>query len=374
MEKEILKDQWSIITKFLPDNWEEKAFEMGAIVRRKKITSPQDLLRVLFIHLAAGKSLRSTTAYAKEAEVCDINDVALLHRLRVSSEWLRWMALELLKKIRFKSLPDQFYRKFRIMLVDGTVVNEPGSTGSDWRIHYSVVLRILKCDSFSITSTKEGESFQRYPVVPDDLLVADRNYCKRKDIMYVLNKKAHVLVRFHSTNLPLCNRKGKPLNILSYLRTLKEGDIGDWDVWFHAPGDRDGDKDNNRHRLIKGRICSIKKSPQAIELDIKNILKSCRKKGHKCRPETLEYAKYFILFTTVNRHQFKAKDILTLYRGRWQIELVFKRLKSIVKIGHLPKKEEESCIAWLHGKILLAILTERIYQEAEFFSPWGYPL
>ena len=65
---------------------------------------------------------------------------------------------------------------------------------------------------------------------------------------------------------------------------------------------------------------------------------------------------------------------MMLYRARWQIELLFKRLKSIIGLGHLPKHNEQSCMAWLTGKLFVALLVERIYHEAEFFSPWGYPL
>ena len=106
-----------------------------------------------------------------------------------------------------------------------------------------------------------------------------------------------------------------------------------------------------------------------MELAKKQLRRVAAKKGRKLRPETLEHAEYVTLFTTTNRHNFKGEDILSLYRGRWQIELVFKRLKSIVGIGHLPKHKPESCVAWLYGKMVVALLAERLYQEAEFFSP-----
>jgi hypothetical protein len=38
-----------------------------------------------------------------------------------------------------------------------------------------------------------------------------------------------------------------------------------------------------------------------------------------------------------------------LYRSRWQIELAFKRMKSLMGLGHLPKKDPVSCRAWLIG-------------------------
>ena len=183
--------------------------------------------------------------------------------------------------------------------------------------------------------------------------------------MHVIENQGEVLVRFHSTNLPLFTRNGTALSVLEKLRSLKGDEAGDWDVWFRAPND---------NHLVKGRICALRKSKESIEKAKKDIVKEAKKKGRKLKPETLEHAEYIILFTTVNRHNFKGENILSLYRGRWQIESVFKRVKGIIGIGHLPKYNPESCAAWLYGKLVVALLVERLYQEAEFISPWGYPL
>ena len=37
-------------------------------------------------------------------------------------------------------------------LLDATVVREPGKTGSQWRIHYSLRLPTLECDHFDLTA------------------------------------------------------------------------------------------------------------------------------------------------------------------------------------------------------------------------------
>lgn len=365
MNTQLINKDWKILMRFLPNGWKECAYELGALKRRKKIDSAETLLRLLLIHFADGKSLRTTAAYANEVGICDINDVALLHRLRVSEDWLHWIVMELQKDLKVPLLSEPINKKYRIRLVDGTSVSEQGSTGSDWRIHYSFRLDNLRCDFFEITDTKVGESFEQYPVEEEDLVIGDRGYCKRKGIIHVLENGGDVMVRFHSTNLPLYTRKGKTYDVLENLRTLSDGKAGDWDVWF---------KNHEGGELLKGRLCSIRKSPEAIKLAKKQAIRNASKKGHNLRPETLEYAEYITIFTTVNRHNYNGENILTLYRGRWQIELVFKRLKSIVGIGCLPKYNLESCKAWLYGKMLVALLTERLYQEAEFFSPWGYPL
>jgi IS4 transposase len=188
---------------------------------------------------------------------------------------------------------------------------------------------------------------------------------KRKGITYVLNCGGHVLVRFHSRHLPLFTRRGTRFPVLDRLRSLEEGEHGDWDVWYLSP---------EKQEMIKGRLCAIRKSKEAIELSKKKVRREASRDRRRLKPETLEYAEYFIVFTTMTRYRFNGRDALGLYGIRWQIELVFKRLKSIIGLGHLPKHNPDSCRAWLCGKMFVALLVERLYQEAEFFSPWGYPI
>jgi len=364
MVETAIKEGWDVLTSFFPEGWEQKAYDTRALVRKRKIDSPDTLLRILLIHLADGKSLRTTAAYAEEANLCQINDSALLHRLRESGEWLRWMALKLRGDIDTSGTADDFTKKYRVRLIDASTVSEPGSTGSDWRLHYSLNLENLYCDEFEVTECLRGESFTNFSVKPQDLLVGDRIYCNRNGILHVVEQEADVLVRFHSTALPLFNYRGGRIDVLENLRTLKGTVVGDWNVYLHK---ENGDR-------IKGRLCAIRKSQESIEKAKKVILKDASKKQKKVKPETLEYAEYVILFTTVNRHRLKKSDVMELYRARWQVELSFKRLKGIMNLGHLHKSDPESCKAWLYGKIFVTLLVERIFREAESFSPWGYPL
>jgi hypothetical protein len=87
-------------------------------------------------------------------------------------------------------------------------------------------------------------------------------------------------------------------------------------------------------------------------------------------PETLEVAGYVIVLTTLL--QPSAQAILEFYRKRWQIELAFKRLKSLLQLGHLKKTDPQGAKAWLQGKLLVACLIETLIFTAERFSPWGY--
>ena len=72
--------------------------------------------------------------------------------------------------------------------------------------------------------------------------------------------------------------------------------------------------------------------------------------------------------------ELAVEEALEFYRGRWQVELAFKRLKSLLDAGHVPKKDDASARAWMQAKVLTALLLERILWEGEFLSPWGYVL
>jgi hypothetical protein len=145
------------------------------------------------LHVARGYSLRETVLRAKLAHWADISDVALLKRLRNSEEWLRCLCIELLQENVAYRLGDSFSRTIRI--VDGTIVREPGETGSQWRILYSIRLPNLVCDFFEVTATVgegSGESLNRLPVDPHELILADAGYCSVAGIEYVWQHGADV--------------------------------------------------------------------------------------------------------------------------------------------------------------------------------------
>jgi SRSO17 transposase len=102
--------------------------------------------------------------------------------------------------------------------------------------------------------------------------------------------------------------------------------------------------------------------------------RTARRKGRTLSRQALAAAAYVFVWTTVPSEQVSAEQVLALYRVRWQIELAFKRMKSIMGLGHLPKWADTSARAWIHGKLMIALLVERLLDEAESVSPWGYRL
>ena len=122
------------------------------------------------------------------------------------------------------------------------------------------------------------------------------------------------------------------------------------------------------------RLCAVRKSGAAGAKAEKKLHRKASKHGTRLKPQTLIYARYVMVLTTFEAAEYPTATVLETYRFRWQIEVLFKRLKQIAGLGHLPKHDAESARAWLYGKLLVALLAGELLAVAESFSPWGYRL
>jgi hypothetical protein len=353
------ESDWDLVMSVLPQGWQEKAIELGAVQRLRRFSNVPLLLRVLMLHLAGGHSLRITAEIAAEGGLVNVSDVALLKRLRSCGPWFQWMTRELAAAMATPLVPMKQLEGRRIRLIDGSTVSEPGATGSTWRLHYSFDLRSLSCDEVRVTETAIGESLTRFEVAPGDVLVADRSFANRSGLRHVVKHGGDALLRMNLTNLPLENENGKPLAILPFLRKIEVGQACDLDAWMRDDEGR-----------IRVRVCAYKKTAAQTLKAQQSLLREAAKKKRATRPDTIEGCGYVIVVTTLRNPS--AQEVLELYRRRWQIELAFKRLKSILQLGHLRKTDPDGAKAWLQGKLLVACIIETLIQTAERFSPWGY--
>lgn len=359
------EENWRVVRSLLPEGWEERARLCGAVARLRGFASPEELLRTLLLHVARGYSLRETVVHAQAGGLAKVSDVALLKRLRKAEVWLRELCLALLRENQVQVPEGEPGKVLRLM--DATVVKEPGPTGSLWRLHYSLRIPGLGCDFFALTPTEGagmGESFLRFPVSAGDYILGDAGYCTPAGVEHLSQHGAYGLVRFNAGSLPLESARGRRWALLPRLRSLTEvGRVGEWEAWVPGPT-----------RRVLGRLCALRKSEQCIRQAHRRLRRRASKTGKRLQAETFEYAKYVVVFTTFPRQEFRAPEILQWYRVRWQIELVFKRLKSLAQLGHLPKYDAQSSRAWLYGKMLVALLAQKLVRIGRAISPWGYLL
>jgi hypothetical protein len=351
--------EWAVLEPFLPAGWEAEAKRRGALRRARGVAGAEALLRVLLIHLAAGCSLVETAARAEAAGLAHLSSVALFKRLQAAEEWLRWLAEEE-RRLLSGGMTEGGRR---IRAIDATTISEPGSTGTDWRLHYAINLVNLQCDFFELTDVHGGESLRRAPIVAGEIILGDRGYSNPRGVQHVIGAGGDVVIRLNWHCLPLYTAAGDRLDPLALGRRLRVGEIRDTAAWVHpalAPP-------------IPGRLILVRRSAVATQLARTKLQRRANRKGQRLMPRTLTAARYFMLWTSL-ASDYTAADVLELYRRRWQIELNFKRMKSILGLGHLPKKDPASARAWLHGKLLIGLLVERAIQAANAISPWGYTL
>ena len=364
MEKDqpAVDENWKVLVSLFPKDWIEQAWQSGAVKRLRGFSNEEALMRTLLLHVGRGYSLRETVVQAKAGGIAEVSDVALMKRLRKSEVWLRSMCVSLLGEngVQLTEVG------VNLRAFDATIVKEPGKTGSQWRIHYSLQIPSLKCDFFEIKPTAgrgTGESFIQFPVMAQDFIMADRGYSCPDGIAHVANAGAYVMVRVNTGSLPFFAPSGKRFSLLNKLKNITEpGQIGEWGVVIQATTMK-----------VEGRLCVVRKSEQAIAEALRKLKRQETKHGTQTRAETMEYAKYVIVFTSFPQ-TYSAEQILEWYRLRWQIELAFKRLKSLAQLGHLPKYDDESSRAWLYGKLFVALMTEKLSRIGRDISPWGYML
>lgn len=356
---------WTTVKTFLPKNWKWLARRNRALKGLRKDRDPEQVLRPLLIHLGCGYSLKETATRVRQSGIANLSEVALFKRLIKSKDWLSALCVSLMKEwgrdhgVKY----DLEYRLF-----DSTLVKEPGRTGSHWRIHYSVCIPSLRCDFFKLTPARgkgNGDTLVQFPVKAGDYIIADRGYSHNSGICYAARKGAHVCVRANPGGLRLYGQDREKLHLLDRMAPLREaGQMLEFEALLR----------DDRGEFVEGRICAIRKSEVAIETAQKKLRRRAQKNGEKLRPETIEFAKYVILFTTFPQESFPVSEVLEGYRYRWQVELIFKRFKQVAQLGHLPKKDDDSAEAWLYGKLFVALLTQRMVEHASLFSPWGYDL
>ena len=341
---------WVKLQALLPDGWEEQALLCGALKFGRKFT-PESLLRTLLMYLCEDASMVTIVERARGGDVVDISDVALLKRMNKSGEWLRWICERLVNDTSSALLSER-----RLIAVDGSTISDPYSKTATWRLHYALDIASLRCHEAHVTPFSTGETFTLFNFAKGDVIIADRGFATRKNINHVLDAGSDVLVRMNLASLPLYDNNGKKFNQLEYLRHLNVGEYGECSA--HIEGTQG---------QIPVRVCAYRKTLEQQSESERKLLNRDSKRQTKSRPETREATAYVVVVTTLK--EYTAEQILQLYQHRWQVELAFKRMKSLLGLSKLKKKNPEGAKAWIQGKLLVAFLIERLIAAGDHFPP-----
>lgn len=347
------------LIKILPEDYEKECYNKKVIERKKTFKKPIDLIKSIIYYLCGDHSLLDVCQYIYTSGIGKISDVAFLKKLLKCKEWLIWL-IENLKPneiIKYKK-PAQL-EKYEVIAVDATDIVQKGAIKKTWRLHYAVNIFSLNCNQFKITEQSTGESLKNYEINKNHLIIADRAYGTITSIEYCLKNGGNFILRIKNKAFNLYNEKGEKIILSEWLKTV--GNEAD-EITVYIKG-----SDKN---FISLRICAAKKTEEEILIEEKRLKRAESKRQIKYSDDTKYTHKYMFVITSLPK-SVSAEDVLAFYRLRWQIELVFKRYKSLLGLGNIPTKTKESSEVWLNGKMFLALLIEKYLGDIDFSPSWN---
>ena len=357
-------DHWPEVSACFPADFdvEATARARGAFTRAREIKNAETLLRLALAYGGLGMSLRETCAWAEAGGiVVSLSDPSLLERLCKAAPWLGDIVAALIAE-QAKG-PTGRWAGYRLRALDGTSICEPGADRTTWRLHVGYDLATGQVDQLELTDGHGAENLQRLTYRPGDIVLGDRCYARPRDLRPVMDAGADFIVRTGWNSLRLLQANGEPLDLFAALaaQTEQESEI---QVSVH-----EGVEAPSEPLML--RLVIRRKDPEQAEAEQKRLLKDAKKRGKQPDPRSLEAAKYILLLTSLPAAAFPPADILAIYRFRWQIELAFKRFKSLAGLDMLPAKKPELARAWIYARLIVAIIAEQIAGQVPDSSPSG---
>ncbi len=345
--------EWDTIRGYLPEGYRELADEYKQVQTQfgnAKIRTADDLLRLVLLHAGANLPLRQTVAVMKAAGGPDVSHVRLHKKMLRATPYFRALVRSMVDTTPADS---ERWAGYEVVTVDATAVCSPGAETTDARVHVQMRVTDLDFATVRVEDVSVGETFKLFPWQAGQLAVGDRAYCNPPGIRAVVAEGADVLVRLNRGTLPLRKPNGEPFDLMSWLRGLRGHNASEADVVI---SDKKGVLED-----VCGRVVAIRLPVAQAE---KARARLAREHGSKVSDLDREVASYVVLFTTVPRSRLNADLCLELYRLRWQVELLFKRWKSLCGLDRLPNYLDETITAWLYAKVLLALLMQRMGASA----------
>jgi hypothetical protein len=356
-------DNIRLLMKHLPAGYEAASKETGAMRRAgKAVSDPSDLMWLVLTHLSQGQTLVNMSALSKVSGIGQMSDVAFMKRLANCGGWFKWI----LERLAPGSVADYLKPKgldgYRILAVDAAVVNSGVSRFSKrWNLHFALDIFSLTGREFHITDSGTGESLKNFAASKGDLFLGDRAYATRNGISHCLSNEADFILRLRSGAFAMYSESGERVDLLELLSSAGAGGAVDIPVFVDLSSYGLGTE--------RIRVCALEKSKEAKERAMKRIARMDSKRQSATSLPAKQLNKYIVVVTSLPS-SVSADEVLSAYRYRWQVELYFKRLKSLLGAGEVPKKRAECMEVWLNGKMLLAVLYEILLSKLDF-SPLG---
>lgn len=358
---------WADTLEWLPEGLEDLLAQSGALQRRRTVRTGEELVRLGLAYSLLDLSLRSTAAWWSSLGQPSMSDVAVLKRLKSAAPFLD----RVLNVMLARAAPGPVIAQagLRIRLIDATALSEPGSDGTDWRLHVTYDPARGAIDRVEVTDVHGGEHFERAAALAGDLVMGDRGYASSEKIRSVAAAGAHVLVRIGHSAVRMYDAEGAQVDPFVFATRKRPAQgrplrVESRAVWLQGA----------QGAPLEARLVVVRKSREAAERERARIRTEAKRKGKTPGPRTLAAAAFTFLLTTLPEARAQAEEVADLYRFRWQVELAFKRLKSLLNLDALRAKDPALARSYLLGKLIASVLIQAIADHCRALSPYGVPI
>ena len=243
----------------------------------------------------------------------------------------------------------------RFIVIDGSTVQEPGATGTTYRLHIAIDLINLTLRQVEVTTDKVGESLDHYVLEEGDVVLLDRGYNQPKSLMPFLDRGGDIVLRYNAHSMNLYEKAED-----NDQRMIKI----DWTRRLLEQGKQPGHHSTylcHKGKRVEVFLHAIPLPPEKAAEARRRVKQNSKKKGHKVKAETLYLSEWVLVVTSVPPELLSTQTVSDLYRVRWQVELLIKRMKSLLAIAELrAHKGTQLAELYLHGKLLYVAVTEKI--------------
>ena len=190
-----------------------------------------------------------------------------------------------------------------------------------------------------------------------EVRVADRGYGHAKAWHQFLrdsNGTADLIVRIKWNGFQLSHPDGASFSLIEHLEALAD------DQQLHEVEVR---AKVSAGVFVPIRLIILRKSAAATAATRKALHAQASRKQTRLDANSLIAAGFVVVGSSLPRQAYPAEEVLAAYRLRWQIELAFKRLKSLLHIDRLPAHTELGARSWLYPHLILALLCDELSQD-----------
>jgi hypothetical protein len=357
-------DQFSELLRRLPPDIDLDALarQTKAIERKRKVASGANLLRLALARGPGGLSLSETAAWATMLGFAQMSDPGVKYRL---DKAVGFLGAVLSGQLEAKSAGASVRWAGRILrAADGTCISKRGSKGTDWRVHAVYDLGRGGFSHLDLTDGHGAEAIERGAPIAGEVRIGDRNYANAASLQRFRQQSANqadFIVRLRWRSFILSHTDGADFDLIEHLGTLAQ-DMVPHEVMVRA-------KLGPLDTALPLRLIIQRKSPEATEATRTKLRSQASRKQKTLDPRSLVAAEFMIVATSLPGEGYPAEEVLAVYRLRWQIELAFKRLKSLLHIDRLPTRTEPASRSWLYAHLIMALLCDDLSQEVLESSP-----